>query len=106
MNLQELSEIIKYVRKESSCPKCKRKYNFQDISIIASTKFECLLELRCQYCKTSVLSDIVATPKNKVDTRNVPLISHIMRENITDNDILDVKNFLNNFDGDFKKLFQ
>jgi hypothetical protein len=24
---------------------------------------------------------------------------------ITKNDILDVKNFLNNFDGDFKKIF-
>jgi len=26
-------------------------------------------------------------------------------KSISDNDILDIKNFLNNFDGDFKKIF-
>ena len=102
MNLKELTEIIQYVRKTTECPNCKRKYNLKDISVLASTKFECLLELKCHYCKKTALTDIVATPK-KAD--NVPLINQVLTEKITDNDVLDAKIFLDNFDGDFKKLF-
>lgn len=110
MNLNELSTIIRHIRKTTTCPGCNKRYNFQDISIIASTKFECLLELRCDACKKSSLTDIVATPKNRnhggIETKiEVPLINQIIRDGITDNDILDIKNFLNSFDGDFKKLF-
>lgn len=102
MNLKELTEIIQHVRKTTECPHCKRKYNTQDISVLASTKFECLLELKCHYCKKTALTDIVATPKKP---NNVPLINQVITNRITYNDILDVKNFLDNFDGDFKKLF-
>ena len=41
----------------------------------------------------------------KSTENNVPLINQVIKDGITDNDILDVKNFLENFDGDFKKLF-
>lgn len=108
MNLNELATIIRHIRKTTACPGCKKRYNFQDISIIASTKFECLLELRCDVCKKSSLTDIVAAPKDRNHGEieaEVPLINQIIRDGITDNDILDIKNFLNSFDGDFKKLF-
>ena len=106
MNLNELALIIKHVRKNSSCPNCKKRYNVQNISILASTKFECLLELKCSYCKKTALIDIVATPKKGPEAlNNIPLINQVIRNGVTDNDILDVKNFLDNFDGNFKKLF-
>lgn len=107
MNLNDLTTIIRHVRKNSSCPHCERKYNSQDISILASTQNECLLELKCHYCKKTALTDIVTTMKGQVKSteNNVPLINQVIKDGITDNDILDVKNFLENFDGDFKKLF-
>mgnify|MGYP007016036022 CR=1 FL=1 len=108
MNINELTTIIKHIKKTSPCPGCKKLYNIQDISVLASTKHECLLEMKCKYCKKTSLSDIVATPvnrkKGKVDTE-VPLINQVIRNGITDDDILDTKNFLNKFDGNFKKLF-
>lgn len=109
MNINELTVIIKHIKKTSPCPSCKKLYNIQDISILASTKHECLLEMRCKYCKKTSLSDIVATPINRKskspqDTE-VPLINQVIRNGITNDDILDTKNFLNKFDGNFKKLF-
>jgi len=109
MNLNELVSIIKHVRKNSSCPNCKKRYNTQNISILASTKFECLLELKCPYCKKTALTDIVATPKKGPEAfealNNIPLINRVIRDGVTNNDILDVKNFLDDFDGNFEKLF-
>lgn len=116
MTLPELFEVLKYVRKSIPCPNCQKRYNIQNISVLASTKFECLLELNCKYCKKSSLTDLVATPrdstKNTKDIENheiretVPLVNQIFRGGINENDILDIKNFLKSFDGDFKKLFK
>lgn len=108
MNITDLMEVIRHVRKNMRCPHCNKRYNTQDISILASTKLECLLELRCQYCKKAVLTDLVATPKDPTkrnDTPEVPLINQLIKNGITTNDVLDTKIFLERFDGDFKKLF-
>jgi len=108
MNFFELELIIKHVRKNTTCPHCDKRYNIKDISVLASTKQECLLELKCQYCKKTALTDIVSSPtpreKGKIRT-DVPLINQMIKNGITDNDILDIKNFLGSFDGDFKTLF-
>ena len=109
MNLHELQTIISHIRKSSTCPHCEKKYNIKDISVLASTSNEVLLELKCHYCKKTALTDIVANrkgddPKQKIEAE-VPLINRVIKDGITDNDILDVRNFLESFDGDFKKLF-
>jgi hypothetical protein len=108
MNLNDLTTIIRHVRKNTQCPHCDRKYNTQDISVLASTKNECLLELKCHYCKKMALTDIVASAKGEAEIRNnkIPLINQVIKNGITDNDILDVRNFLGSFDGDFKELFK
>jgi len=110
MNIQDLMEVVRHVRKEMECPHCKKKYNLKGINILASSKTECLLELNCQYCKKTTLTDIVSSPKGEKgreqEKPDIPLINKVLKNGITDNDVLDIKNFLNSFDGDFKKLFE
>lgn len=103
MNLQDIASMIQFVRKNTPCPHCKKRYSNKDISIIASARNECLLELKCSYCKKLAVTDVVSGPKSEKPT--LPLINQVLRDGITDNDVLDVKNFLSNFDGDFKKIF-
>jgi len=108
MNINELTAIIRHIKKTSACPSCNKLYGIADISILASTKNECLLEMKCKYCKKVALSDIVATPTNKKGQfreNEIPLINQVIRNGITNDDVLDTKNFLNHFDGNFKKLF-
>lgn len=109
MNLNELLVIVRHIKKSSPCPSCNRPYRQQDISILASTKYECLVEMRCRYCKKTSLSDIVATPRERKPgekiQNEVPLINQVIRNGITENDVLDIKNAMKNFDGNFKKLF-
>jgi len=109
MNLHELQKIISHIRQSATCPHCDKRYNIKDISVLASTKNEVLLELKCHYCKKTALTDIIANKKgsggHQQITPEVPLINRVIKDGITDNDILDVRNFLDSFDGDFKKLF-
>jgi hypothetical protein len=107
MNLQELAIAVQFVKKQMPCPHCKKRYTSKDIHVVASAKYECLLEMHCSYCNKNAMTDLVATPKNHTGNEkpSLPLINQVIRNGITDNDILDVKNFLSNFDGDFKKIF-
>jgi hypothetical protein len=114
MNLNDLTEVIRHIRREMVCPSCQKKYNIQNIHILASSKTECLIEMYCKYCKKTMLTDIVATPKGpngKIapedrPKQEVPLINQVLTNGISHNDVLDVHNFLENFDGDFKELFK
>ena len=66
-----------------------------DVNVIATTKSEGLLELHCEKCHFSSIMTISMSPKIEKNNAN----------SVSNNDILDVRNFLNNFDGDFKKIF-
>jgi len=103
MNINDLLTIVKEIKRVASCPHCSKKYTIKNIGVIASTKDECVLSLKCQYCKKTSLMDVV--PRNKIVENSVPLMNQIIKDGITKNDILDIKNFLANFDGDFKKIF-
>jgi len=107
MNLQGLATAVQYVKKQVPCPHCKKRYNSKDVFVIASSEFECLLEMRCSYCKKTAITDLVAAPRDQkgLGKPSLPLINQVIRDGITENDILDIKNFLSNFDGDFKKIF-
>jgi hypothetical protein len=101
---------------------CKEAYLMEDINVIATTKQEGLFEMRCPKCKASTIATVILTPKdakNKEESyevsEDIPASEEVeitehsgprSHKAISPNDILDVKNFLNNFDGNFKKIFK
>jgi len=110
MNLNEIKNAITHLQKSCSCSQCKSKYDTTNIQIIATTGIEGLLEMRCPKCHTSTLVTVLMTT---IDSTNLPQIETVTSENadrihkgiISKDDILDVKNFLITFDGNFKKIF-
>jgi len=100
MNLDEIKNIIDHLKKTSKCPECKAKYKMENINIIATTNAEALFELICEKCENKSIANVVFSETN-------PLYDAAGRKHrkISQDDILDVKNFLNNFDGNFKKIF-
>jgi len=109
MNLNEIKNAITHLQKNCSCTQCKSKYDIKDIQIIATTGIEGLLEMRCPKCHASTLVTVLMT----TESLNMPQVETITTENaerihkgiISKDDILDVKNFLITFDGNFKKIF-
>lgn len=109
MKFSDIKTALKHLVKTNHCLHCQNQYDLEEINIIATTKLEGLFEMHCNKCHLSSIITVVVYPEIEVRKGNPDQImekSHERSHNgISQNDILDVKNFLNNFDGDFKKLF-
>lgn len=100
MNFSEIISAVKYLQKTCKCLQCNRGFKQEEIHLIATTKEEGLFELRCKKCHSSAIISIMMN-------HDVEIQHSIQRQhrNISTNDVLDIKNFLSTFDGNFKKIF-
>lgn len=106
MNYPEMENVVKHLKKTSKCLQCGSGYDLEDISIIASTKTEGLFETRCKKCECSTIVTVMLAPELEIKNQKMKEASQARTHGgISQNDILDMKNFLNNFDGNFKKIF-
>jgi len=90
---------------------CEAKYVDGNIHVLATTQHEGLFEMKCPKCEMSTLVTVVLSReiqvKNKRPGRKEHQTSAQTNQNgISENDVLDIKNFLTKFDGNFKKLFR
>lgn len=102
MNFADLQNTVEHLLKTSKCLHCKKSYKLDDINILATTKLEGLFDMRCRDCKCSTIVTVVLAPE-KIEVKNQKIARD--HNGISRNDVLDIKNFLNNFDGNFKKIF-
>jgi len=82
---------------------CETKYKKKDINIVATTQIEGLFDLRCNKCKSSTIVNVMLTPENQIGETKIQ--KSRKHKKISQNDVLDLKNFLAHFDGNFKKIF-
>lgn len=104
MKFSEIKTALKHLAKTSNCLHCKEKYELEDINVVATTKLEGLFEMQCTKCKTSTIVTVLLAPEIEIKKQNVKR-QHQGLAGISENDVLDIKNFLNKFDGNFKKIF-
>ncbi len=104
MNFNEIEKAVKHLQKTCKCPKCNKKYQTENISVIATTLSEGLFDAFCENCELSTMVTIVLSAG--VENIAEPLPMPRRHENVSENDILDMKNFLSSFDGNFKKIFK
>lgn len=102
MNIEELNHSGDHIEKHCKCVHCKAKYDIADLQVIATTQTEALFEAHCQNCGASTLINVMITPEIEIKEQNASR-SH---KGITENEVLDMKNFLNTFDGDFSTIIK
>ncbi|MBU1151549.1 hypothetical protein KJ632_01830 [Patescibacteria group bacterium] len=102
MNFLEIKDAIKYLQKTCKCQKCSRKYKQADIYIMAAAKQEAVAELKCRACKFSTI--VTVSHEKELSAQNYLEDASRTHRKVTPNDVLDVKNFLNNFDGDLSEV--
>jgi transcription elongation factor Elf1 len=94
MNYNELKNLVAYLKQVMRCPRCKKNFLTKNIFILGVLPTEGIFQLNCSNCGDSII--VNAGLKSQPSKSSV----------INKNDVKKMKSFLNNFNGDFKKLFK
>lgn len=105
MNFPEIEKVIKHLQKTCTCLQCKSKYDVKDIHTIATTKIEGLFEVKCKKCNCSTIVTVLLAKGAEIKDAKIESAPKRKHRKISQNDVLDIKNFLSRFDGNFKRIF-
>ena len=110
MNFPEIENAVKHLKDTSKCLHCGGKYELDNIYLLATTTSEGLFEMRCTKCKNPTIVTVLITkepPNGKKEVQEIKEKTLLQRTHrkISENDLLDIKNALNKFDGNFETLF-
>ncbi len=121
MNFNELSQIIKYLRKTLPCSHCNEPYANENIEVLSTFDDQGLFNLNCYKCQNQLLVHITISDEEKHISepnkkgKQIIRAHRAIQENniehqiqgtiITTDDVINMHSFLNQFNGDFKELF-
>ncbi|HRY91207.1 MAG TPA: hypothetical protein P5229_02595 [Candidatus Gracilibacteria bacterium] len=103
MNYIDLKAIIKHLKKNLPCGQCGKKFPDEGINLISALNDETLFHFKCPFCQNQLIAQVsIVEQDRKAQKLNVKTKK---AESLSPNDVLDIHNFLDQFDGDFKTLF-
>jgi hypothetical protein len=105
MNFSELQQIIKHLKKEVPCHACQKKFGNRGMQVISTFQNEALLQMDCFNCTNRLLVHVAIINQQQEKGTLKPQAEFTFHSEISKNEILDMHNFLNKFNGDFKELF-
>ena len=102
--------FIKKLMTSTKCALCGRHYEVDNISILARDEDLWIMQTSCYICGTQCLLAAVvredSTPEFITDLTEAELDEFESVGEVTDDDILDMHHFLEDFKGDFSRLFE
>lgn len=110
MNFHELKIIVGQIKKEMPCLKCKRSYQDLDIDMIGSPNQD--EAFFCAFCPDCDMEAVIhVTMQNDCahcsgEEGPVRLGTAPRMEYISSNEVLDMHNFLKDFNGNFSNMFK
>ncbi len=105
MNYPELKAILKQLKKTVPCNVCQKKFTDEDIQVVSTYQNEGLFHFSCHNCKNQLMVHVSITAgQNEERSANFNIKTH-SPDHVNPNEVLDMHNFLNKFNGDFKELF-
>jgi len=103
MNYKEFKEIMAYIKRTVKCNQCKKKGMDDKINIIGYMYNELALHMVCAGCGNNIVIKVTLHDDSEME-KNMSISQHDAPP-ISHNDVIDIHNFLNHFNGDFKKIF-
>ena len=111
MNSYQLQELIKNIQAMMRCPSCGANYDADHIHFLGQLDTAALIQLDCESCGLPVMATIVVSDKGQAGQPKV--LSDISREDdavgsgdpVNTDHVVDMHQYLKDFDGDFDKLF-
>ncbi|MFA5793314.1 MAG: hypothetical protein WC897_05645 [Candidatus Gracilibacteria bacterium] len=104
MNFHDLKIIVNKIKREITCPNCQNKYVDESIEIIGAINDEqFFFQAFCADCK--LLSFITMHIDADAPITDLPKLGTAPRMGkITQDEVLDMHNFLKDFDGDISSI--
>ncbi|MDP2625015.1 MAG: hypothetical protein Q8P27_02400 [Candidatus Peregrinibacteria bacterium] len=103
MNYEDFKQIIEEIQENIVCRECKAQFNDRDIRIIGTVFNEGYFITRCRDCKNRMIINVILKTKKRAHRQ---INKRRFMKNVTQDDVLDMRNFLKEFDGNFIHLFQ
>ena len=101
--------LIKRLMTSIKCRVCGHLYEVDNINVLSHDQDLWFLSAICPACQTRCLIAAIVKegrlPEVITDLTEAELDRFRNAAKLTANDVLDMHNFLNNFDGDFSRLF-
>jgi hypothetical protein len=111
MNFKELKIVVKQIKDTIKCQTCKKRYTDESIEVLGTPDgTQYYFAALCSKCKTD--SMIHATLENELKPppglpKNLEKLGSSPRiGQISQNEVLDMHNFLKAFDGNFEAIFK
>jgi len=96
MNIKLLKALIVNIKNNFKCPKCNKKISDSELSLLKFGSKTAHFKNSCKKCKKKVKFEIQILERK----------AQSLGPKVTADDVLDVKNFLDNFEGDLRDLFK
>ena len=92
------------------CAVCGQHFEAHNVSLLDEKEEFWVLRVSCSTCQTECLVAVMVsdstTPEMVTDFTEIDLTGLSNRHDVTTDDMLDMHNFLNDFNGDFSRLFK
>ncbi len=113
MNYKVLKEIIVLLKQKMKCPGCSKNLSNKEIDIIGIQPEKLLIKFGCKKCHAQTLVEVLVVEAEEVDElhnetrihQGLQVRAHTL-PGISQDEVLDIHNFLKSFSGDFKTIFK
>lgn len=92
--MPNIQEIIKQIQRDMSCPICGAKFQTKDIKVRGAFDHTLIIQTSCAEGHLTLLMTVFRK-QDKVPTTSM-----------TSDEVLDLNNCLNNFNGDFEAIWK
>jgi hypothetical protein len=122
MNNEEFRQLFRSLGITMECPRCGKHYDLSDITLRSQAGNTYRLKLNCNYCHTPVSATVAISGdfgriaekfallpqvhKKPIDITKSSISSKKKKGKITNDDVIDIHQFLSDFDGDFENTFK
>ncbi len=106
MRLSHLTEIVKNVAAALTCPKCSKHFTSETVDVVDITGDRGLFSAHCLHCNSATLVAMSIRDFRQKIAKREKQISKVAIGKISPADVVEMKNFLEEFDGDFKKVLE
>ena len=114
MNFEILKKILISMKEKLRCPHCGKSISNRELFIEGITFDSALIRTSCRRCMHQIIAEIVLVPDHEPQITNYSTerVHHTLKvkakayTHISNDYILDMKNFLKKWSGNFKDLFK